>query len=236
VVTPVDALIAGTTARSDMSTVRRQLAVVAGALLLALLPSAVIAQQDGGFGTERQVVEGDVLPDGVVVTDARVASLAGFDRITFDVAGDALASVEAFYDDPAILGEDAPDLPGDATLRVIVTNALIPPEAPQGVETFLDDVAGPEGGVITEISNGGDFEGRHVFVVGVTQQVPFRVQRLEDPQRVVVDIVNDAPVGGVATGLGGTADTGPLVSATAFGLAVALALAGAGILVRRSRR
>lgn len=222
-----------------MRSVRRQLPVLAGLMLMVLLvPTAAVAAQGSPFGTGAQIVEGEG-PDQISVTDVSVASLDGFDRITFEITGNGLAGWRVEYDEnPATQGQGAPvELPGAATLRVAITNVVIPPDAPEGVEPFLDDVAGPEDGVITEIFNDSIFEGQHVFFVGVEQQSPFRVQRLNDPQRVVVDIASDTPVGGVATGLGGAADPGAPITAFGAGLAilVTFVLAGSRLRSRRTR-
>jgi hypothetical protein len=69
----------------------------------------------------------------------------------------------------------------------------------------------------------------------VTQKLPFRVQRLQDPPRLVVDIASDTPVGGVATGLGGTAGAGLTSAGLAAGLAIVGALALAGVRRRAPR-
>ncbi len=64
---------------------------------------------------------------------------------------------------------------------------------------YPGDVAGPsydgprrirpaDTEAIREIFNDNVYEGRHVFFVGTFGQLPFRVFRLGDPQRVVLDI------------------------------------------------
>jgi hypothetical protein len=219
-----------------MSHGRRRVPMLVSMLLVAmLLPSAAFAQ-DAGFTTDPKTSEAQG-PDGIVVTDVGVASLDGFDRVTFEIAGNGVAGWRIGYDDsPTTQGQGAPvEVEGDATLGVAITNALIPPDAPAGVEPFLDDVAGPEGGVVTEIVNNSIFEGDHQFFVGVTQALPFRVQHLQDPQRILIDIANDAPVGGVATGLGGSAN-GPSPAAVAAGLVALLLVALAGARALRPRR
>jgi hypothetical protein len=219
-----------------MNNVRRRLSVLVGAMLTVLvLPSVAVAQDDGGFGTETQVLESE--GPLVSVTDVRVASHDGFDRVTFDIVGDGLAGYRVFYgeDDP-VFGQGGPPtvLPGDATLWVILTNIQFPPEAPPGVEPFGGEVPGPEGGVVTKIISGW-FEGEQETIVGVVGELPFRVQRLEDPQQIVVDIAS-TPVGGVATGLGGAADIQPLgPEPTAVLALVMLSLAGGSVLVRWRR-
>lgn len=206
-----------------MRKMRRHLPVLVSAMLMVLLlPSTAAAQ--GAFGTDPQIAEGAGPPEPITVTDVDVASLDGFDRVTFHIAGDGLAGWRVNYeDDPRTEGRGDPvELAGDATLRVAITNAAFPPEAPD--ETFEDDVAGPEGGVVTEVFNDKVFEGQHVFFIGVTAELPFRVQRLEGPQRVVVDIAS-TPVGGVDTGRGGAADSPTPFTALAAILAVAGAVA-----------
>jgi hypothetical protein len=193
----------------------------------------------------------------VVVTDVRVGSHDGFDRVVFEIGGEGQAGWFTGYDDdPRSDGSGEPvEVAGDAALRVALTN-IAPPHAedqPEGVTRWEGDVAGPAGGVITEVVDDLIFEGNHAFFIGLDQERPYLITRLQDPQRVVIDIVTEAdtetlmdgedsevadtrddiPVGGVDTGMGG----GTARTALAFfvgGLGLLALAAGALLLARRA--
>ncbi|MDP8929335.1 MAG: hypothetical protein M3O70_12385 [Actinomycetota bacterium] len=114
----------------------------------------------------------------------------GFDRVVFHIAGDGTAGWHVRYVEAAHSqgSGDAVEVAGSAVLEVTLTNTGYP-----------DDVAGPsydgprrirpsDTRAIREIVNDHVYEGQHVFFVGTVRELPFRVFRLEGPQRVVVDI------------------------------------------------
>jgi hypothetical protein len=57
--------------------------------------------------------------------------------------------------------------------------------------TGPERLEGPGDGPILEIVEDTIFEGQHVFFVGLDEERPFRIARLDDPQRVVIDVVSD---------------------------------------------
>jgi LPXTG-motif cell wall-anchored protein len=236
---------------------RQRLAIagmVAATTMMMAMPAVATAQDSappigGEASTEDRQEETDAA--GLVVTDVRVGTHDGFDRVTFEIEGDGDAGWFILYeDDPVSDGSGLPvDVAGDASLRVVLTGMALPPDAPEGVETFLDDVAGPDGGIILEVVNDTVFEGQHTFFVGLGEELPFRVGRLQEPARVVIDIVHpdDAPVtdrepdpdeeaavpvGGVETGQGGAA-TGPAAGTLVLVLGALLVALGAGLFLRR---
>lgn len=220
----------------------RPLAVLSAALTGLLLTAAApaLAQTGpspigGDAGTHARSNE-EVRAPSVVVTDVRVASHDGFDRVVFELAGEGQAGWMIRYDDdPRADGSGDPvAVAGDAALSVILTNIAMPTEAPPGSTPWSGDVAGA-GGAVAEVVDAAMFEGQHTFFVGLDRERPFRVARLQDPQRVVIDVVTaapgsiadeDVPVGGVDTGLGGTASGIPAPAPAAVPAAVPAALAG----------
>ncbi len=129
-------------------------------------------------------------PGPTSVSDVEVARHVGFDRLVFHISGDGSAGWNVRYVQAAhSQGSGEPvEVRGSAVLEVTLTNIGYP-----------DDVAGPryEGPrrirpadteAIREIVNDNVYEGRHVFFVGTVRQLPFRVFRLDGPQRVVLDI------------------------------------------------
>jgi hypothetical protein len=130
----------------------------------------------------------------VSVTDVRVASHDGFDRVVFEIGGDGRAGWGVLYQDEARTqgkGEEV-DLAGDAVLQVGLRNIAMPFDAPEDVDAYdgPERIDGPAGGVILEIVEDTIFEGQHVFFVGLDSERPFRIARLDDPQRVVIDVVD----------------------------------------------
>jgi hypothetical protein len=58
-----------------------------------------------------------------------------------------------------------------------------------GVEEVADDPALPgDLGVVTDVALGAVFEGQYEAFVGTSGRQPFRVFRLGNPERVVVDV------------------------------------------------
>ena len=81
-------------------------------------------------------------------------------------------------------------MPGPTGLVVLVRGAGLP------FDTGVDFYGGPRRldgddlAVVTEVAVGSTFEGVDDHVVGTTGRAPFRVFSLEDPPRVVVDVVD----------------------------------------------
>jgi hypothetical protein len=180
---------------------------------------------------------------GLTVTDVRVGTHDGFDRVTFEIAGDGeVGWFIRYVDEPTSDGSGLPvEVPGSAALQVILNGIALPDDAVEGAETFLDDVAGPEGGVIRGVVNDTIFEGQHTFFVGLDEELPFRLGRLEEPGRVVIDLVHadegeTPPPTAVPSGLGGSAAGDPLPVGVALVMLTGLVmLVGSGAAVRRRR-
>ncbi len=139
---------------------------------------------------------GNEVADGaapaVSVTDVRLGRHNGFDRMVFDIGGQGQAGWNIRYVDEArAAGSGQPiDVDGDAILQVNLTNIALPPDAPAGVEPWdgPDRLALPGTGPTVEVVEDIVFEGVHTFFVGVTDRLPFQVNRLDSSQRVVIDV------------------------------------------------
>ena len=130
----------------------------------------------------------------VAVTDVRLASHAGFDRIVFEIEGDGTVGWDIRYVDEATSqGSGEPvDLEGDAVLSISLQYVTLPPEVPEGIELFEDDRAtGADDGLVVEVVNDTIFEGIQSFFAGLDAQRSFLVERFQDPQRVVIDIPHE---------------------------------------------
>ncbi len=147
---------------------------------LAGEPSTQDTEADSGAGT-------------LAVTDVDVAAHEGFDRVTLSIAGDGRAGWFAGYDASTSQGSGEPvEVEGETVLRVAVTMATLPPDLPEDIEPWDGErLEAPGDGVVTEVLDDTIFEGHHVLFIGTTGEQPFLVERLDDPQRVVIDVHHD---------------------------------------------
>jgi hypothetical protein len=137
--------------------------------------------------------EDRLLPQAV--TDVRLGTHDGFDRVVFELESDGgTPGWIAGYGEPIAQGSgEEVEVDGEAVLLVTVRPVLLPPDLPESVETwFGPSIEGRPGGVVQEIVSGTVYEGHHQFFVGLDQERPFVVERLDDPPRVVVDILHEA--------------------------------------------
>lgn len=114
----------------------------------------------------------------------------GFDRVVFEIAGDGLAGWDVRYvDEASSQGSGAPvAVTGAAVLQVRLTNIGYPADVDGPTYDGPDRIQPPDTTAIREIVNDTIYEGEHVFFIGVADELPFRVFRLDGPQRVVVDV------------------------------------------------
>lgn len=127
-------------------------------------------------------------PSNLVVTDVRVGSHAGFDRVVLDLTGEGDPGWFVDYtNNPTQQGSgNTIDFIGATALNVNIDGTTYPFDL--GLEDpQLGTVEGA--GSITQVISTGTFEGRSQFVIGLREQLPYSVQVLEDPQRVVIDIL-----------------------------------------------
>lgn len=133
-------------------------------------------------------------PDGgglLAVVDVRVAAHDDFDRVVFDIDGDdgTIGWDVRYVDVPTSQGSGEPaEVDGAAYLAVSISGVALPPDLPPDVEVFTDDVDGPADGTVVEVVHDSIFEGYHLFFVGLDAEAPYVVERLDDPQRLVIDL------------------------------------------------
>ena len=157
-------------------------------------PDGDAAELDTDASTEESRDEGAI--DGfLAVTDVRVGAHDGFDRVTFELEGEATAGwFVAYEDEPTSQGRGEPiDVDGDAYLGVALRNISLPPELPDEVDRFDEERHdGPNGAEqVVEVVADTIFEGIQLFYIGVEEPTSYRIDRLEDPQRVVIDVLHD---------------------------------------------
>ncbi|WP_347058862.1 GerMN domain-containing protein [Blastococcus sp. HT6-30] len=127
----------------------------------------------------------------VTVTDVRVGRHEGFDRVTLEVDGAGLPGWDARYVPEArSAGSGAPvDVAGEAVLRLVLTGVGLPGD------TGIPPYAGPDPVVaghpaVREVVLDAVFEGQMASFVGAAAERPFRVYRLQGPDRVVVEVLH----------------------------------------------
>lgn len=127
----------------------------------------------------------------LTVRAVRVAHQDGYDRVVFELAGRAAGRAGwrvEYVDSPTSQGSGDPvDVEGEAVLSVLITGTGYPMDT--GVEEVTDDPALPADlTVVQDVVLGAVFEGQYEAFVGTAARTPFRVFRLGDPERVVVDV------------------------------------------------
>lgn len=158
-------------------------------------PSA--AESDLPAGSEPEF-RADASPDsspaqregsGLTVVDVRVGDHPGYSRVVFELAGTGTVGWRVGYeDDPRTPGAGEPvELAGDGTLVVVLDGVGYP------FDTGMKEYSGPRRlapdlAAVQEVQVGGVFEGSFDAYLGTPDKRPFRVFRLQSPQRVVVDV------------------------------------------------
>ncbi|MEX2620639.1 MAG: hypothetical protein WD250_10500 [Egibacteraceae bacterium] len=159
-------------------------------------PSPVLGPEPAGPFADQEVTGGNFPTAGgalALLTDVRVASQPGFDRVVLQLQGPDMPSYRVSQADPPLVQDGSGEsvgVAGEAFLEVQLTPAsgvdssgAEPVATYQGPSRITADSA-----VITEVVRTGDFEGHLTWVVGLRSKQPFAVTVLSDPLRLVVDI------------------------------------------------
>ena len=122
--------------------------------------------------------------------DMRLAVHKGFDRIVLDMVGVGAPGWHGQYvTKPAHAGSGDPvSIRGKSTLQVSVRGVVYPTEPGAAAYKGLDRVQPRDGGIVEEVVYGYIFEGQLELYVGLKSEQPFRVFRLANPARVVIDV------------------------------------------------
>jgi hypothetical protein len=125
----------------------------------------------------------------------RVGRNPGFERIVYEFAGTSKPGYRVQWVDGPIVsdGSGEPiDVKGKAFLEMVMEPASgVDLSAPQLTIVYDGPDRIPVAGqtvLITDLVRTGDFEGVLSWAAGTTEKVPFRVLRLSNPTRVVVDL------------------------------------------------
>ena len=128
------------------------------------------------------------------LTDLRVATHDGFDRVVFEFHdGDLSWQIEEVDEVRATSGERVP-VEGDTVLKVSMTPASRVDLSGSEPDQHYDGpyrIGAPAEGPVEELAWAEDFEKHLVWAVGVTGTPEIAVVELDDPQRLVIDIRTD---------------------------------------------
>lgn len=173
----------------DVSSTGSSAAPAASAATSAPAGSPAASPTPAGFDGDTARDEQEATGGPLSVTAVRAARHDGFDRVVFELdgrqAGEPGWTVE-YVDDPRRDGSGDPvEVEGEATLVVLISGTGYPFDT-GAEEAQRADVSGTT--VVEEVALGSVFEGVYEAFIGVSREAPFRVFRLADPARVVVDI------------------------------------------------
>lgn len=130
----------------------------------------------------------DLTAEQAILVAVRIGRNEGFDRFVLEFAGEAVPGGTIRYAEEAITcGAGEPtELAGAAVLTVEVLPAAA--HDLQGMATVADQELAGTGDTILEARSICDFEGVVAWALGVVAEREFRVFRLTEPARLVVDV------------------------------------------------
>lgn len=129
-------------------------------------------------------------PSELVVTTMRTGSHEGFDRVVFEMQGEGKPGWYVDYSDhPTQQGSGNPiEYHGTTALTVNIDGTVYPFDL--GLDTpSLNRITPTDGGTVADVISAGTFEGRSQFIVGLNKRVPYSVEVLEEPTRLVINFV-----------------------------------------------
>jgi hypothetical protein len=133
---------------------------------------------------------GAVAPPMPLLLHVRTGEHEGYDRITFEFEGDVPGYLVEYVQPP--ITQDPSDQPveiaGNAFLKIRLESASAHEDGgPQSVD-FVELTPGMPS--LLEAEQIGDFEGVVNWVLGLSEEVNFRVGVLDSPNRIYVDVLH----------------------------------------------
>jgi hypothetical protein len=127
-----------------------------------------------------------------LLTDVRAGGHRGYDRVVFEFRN-GVPGYDVQYVEPPVRADGSGDevaVAGDAVLLVRMEPAL---DADLSQESAPPTYTGPtrfspDTAAIVELVRIGGFEAVLTWAIGVDGKPPFRVTRLQDPARLVIDV------------------------------------------------
>ena len=128
-------------------------------------------------------------PAHLAVAGVRVGNHEGFDRVVVDLAGDGDPGWFVDYTATPMQADvgRALKVSGNTFLNINVDGTVYPSELGMDKDVPVEKAA-PTGNIVDVVS-AGTYEGRSQIVVGLRSEAPYSVEVLEDPKRLVIDIV-----------------------------------------------
>lgn len=161
----------------------------AGNTLMGSISSPTTQAQPLGTADPAPKTQRPSVPSRLAVVGVRVGAHEGFDRVVVDLDGDGDPGWFVDYTSTPMqetVGQPL-QVAGNFFLNINVDGTVYPFELGKDNDVPVT-MAGDTGNVIDVIS-AGTYEGRSQIVVGLRSELPYSVQVLENPKRVVVDIV-----------------------------------------------
>lgn len=117
-----------------------------------------------------------------------------FDRLVLEFEGEQRPEWRIAYSDGPVRQDGSGhvvELPGDAFLEVRVVPASgVDLRGEEARQTYTGPDRIPlEGAVVSEAARAGDFEAHLTWALGIQRRAPFAIAWLEDPMRLVVDVM-----------------------------------------------
>lgn len=128
----------------------------------------------------------------LTVTALRVAAQDGFDRVVLELAGDGAPGWDVRYVDEATdpgTGEPV-EVEGAARLQVQLTGIGSPHSTDRAEYSGPRTLTAPGTSAVEAVVWKATYEGVSLAFVGTSEQLPFRVQALSSPTRVVIDVAH----------------------------------------------
>lgn len=146
-----------------------------------------------GFATD-EVLNTDIAGSpGPSLLDLRFGAHPGYARVVFDVMGSGTPLYHVRYEEgPFVTDGEGADVEIEGAAFLVVTMSPVVSYNPESEEAELvyegERRISPGLLPIVEVVNIGDFEGQMTWVIGLTGVKGFRVEILQDPLRIVIDI------------------------------------------------
>jgi hypothetical protein len=137
-------------------------------------------------------VPGPTAPPVVVLSDVRAAAHPGYDRITFQFDGNTRPGYRVQYISQAQVVSCGPGEPVPVTGSAFLEVHFTPVDAhdAQGQSTITSTDLTPGLTTLQEARQTCDFEAVGNWVLGLSQEVDFRVIELDNPARIAVDVAH----------------------------------------------
>ena len=162
---------------------RRILAVLASSLLIGIIS----APQQASAAVWRDTGTSWSNPSALApkVVDLRYARHANFDRVVIDIRG-LLPSYRTFYARSFVYDGSGNTVPMRGGLGLVMSPAYAHNDAGHSVYSGPKLVR-PDFPQLKAIAFTGDYEGHVSFAFGLADHASYRIYRLQDPKRIVID-------------------------------------------------